>query len=92
MLQQPSSFEEIKVNGKSRQKDPPTLRPGAPTGVSSQVSTSSSRPPPTIKACSSIFSIGEDQLSEFLGSDKVTFASLKENLLKTWGESLVHLG
>ena len=40
-LHWPSGFEEIKVNGKSRPKDPPSIWPGVPSG---QVPKSS---PPT---------------------------------------------
>ena len=46
---------------------------------------------PQKKACSSTRSIEEDQLSKFLSSDKVTFTSLKANLVKNQRESLVHL-
>ena len=88
VLHWPSGFEDIKVNGKSRPKDPPSIWPGVP---SSQTPTASKSQRPTKKACSSTRSIEEDQLSEFLSSDKVTFTSLKENLLKSQGESLVHL-
>ena len=56
---------------------------------SSQVLTSSTPPRPTIKACSSTHSIEEDQISKFLGSHKVKFMSLKENLPKSGKESLV---
>ena len=80
-LHWPSGFEDIKVNGKSRPKDPPSIWPGVP----------SSQTPTASKPCSSTRSIEEDQPSEFLSSDKVTFTSLKENLLKSQGESLVHL-
>ena len=83
----PSGFEKIKVSGKSPPKDPPSIWPGVP---STQVTTSSLPPRPTKKACSSTCSIEEDQLSEFLSSDKVTFISLKENL-KSQREYLVHL-
>ena len=79
-LHWPSGFEDIKVNGKSRPKDPPSIWPGVP----------SSQTPTASKPCSSTRSIEEDQLSEFLSSDKVTFTSLKENL-KNQRESLVHL-
>ena len=50
--------------------------------VYSQVPTSS--PPQRLgkEACSSARSIEEDQLSDFVSSDKITFTSLKENLLK----------
>ena len=78
-LHWPSGFEEIKVNGKSRPKDPPSIWPGVP---SSQVPTSCPPPRPTKKASSSIRSVEEHELSEILSSDKVTFKSLKENLLK----------
>ena len=87
-LHWPPGFEDIQVNGKSRPKDPPSIWPGVP---SSQTRTASKPQRPTKKACSSTRSIEEDQLSEFLSSDKVTFTSLKENLLKSQGESLVHL-
>ena len=43
-LHRPSGFEEIKVNGKSRPKDPPSIWPGVP---SIQVPTSSPPPRPT---------------------------------------------
>ena len=43
-LHWPSGFEEIKVNGISRPKDPPSIWPGVP---SIQVPTSSSPPRPT---------------------------------------------
>ena len=43
-LHWPSGFEEIKVNGKSRPKDPPSIWPGVP---SIQVPTSSPPPRPT---------------------------------------------
>ena len=71
-LHWPSGFEDIKVNGKSRPKDPPSIWPGVP----------SSQTPTASKPCSSTRSIEEDQLSEFLSSDKVTFTSLKDSLLK----------
>ena len=87
-LHWPSGFEDIQVNGKSRPKDPPSIWPGVP---SSQTRTASKPQRPTKKACSSTRSIEEDQLSEFLSSDKVIFTSLKENLLKSLEESLVHL-
>ena len=67
-LHWPPGFEEIKVNGKSRPKDLPSIWPGVPH---SQVPTSSLSPRPTKKkACSSTRSIEEGQLSEFLSSDK----------------------
>ena len=86
-LRWPSGFEEIKVNGKSLPKDQPLIWPGVP---SSQVPTSSPPPRSTKKTCSSTRSIKEDQISEFLSSDKGTFTSLKENL-KNQREYLVHL-
>ena len=46
---------------------------------STQTPTSSTPPRPTTKACSSTRSIEEDQLSDFFGSDKVTFTSLKDD-------------
>ena len=66
-LNWPSGFEEIKVNGKSRPKDPPSIWPGV---TSSQVPTWSP-PRPTKKACSSTRSVEEDQLSGILRSDKL---------------------
>ena len=71
-LHRPSGFEEIKVNGKSRPKDPSSIWPGVP---SSQVTTSSAPPRPTKKACSSTRSSEEDELSEFVSTDKVKFSS-----------------
>ena len=88
VLHWPSGFEEIKVNGKFRPNNPLLIWPGV---ASSQVPISSPPPRPTKKTCSSTRSIEEDQLSEFLSSDKVTFISLKENLLKNQTESLVNL-
>ena len=61
--------------------------PGVP---SSQILTSSPSPRSTKRACSSTLNIEEDQISEFLSSDKGTFTSPKENL-KNQRESLVHL-
>ena len=89
-LHWPSGFEEIKVNGKSRPKYPPS--PPRFSQVYHLVKYQHKPPPPkpTKKACSSTQSIEEDQLLEFLSSDKVRFTSLKENL-KNQGESLVHL-
>ena len=46
---------------------------------STQVPTSSSPPRPTIKTGLSTAIIEENQSSEFLGGDKVTFTSLKES-------------
>ena len=46
---------------------------------STQTPTSSTPPRPTTKACSSTHSIEEDQPSDFFGSDKVTFTSLKDD-------------
>ena len=86
-LHWPSGFEEIKVNGKPRPKEPLSIWPGVP---SSQVPASSPPPQPTKNACSSKRSIEEDLLSEFLSSDKVTFASLKENVPKYQRESSGH--
>ena len=50
--------------------------------VYSQVPTSCPPQRPGKEACSSARSIEEDQLSDFLSSDKIKFTSLKENLLK----------
>ena len=69
------------------QKNRSSILPGEP---SSQVPTSSPIPRPSIKGCSSTRSIEEDQLLEFLGSDKVTFNSFQRNLLNRM-ESLLHL-
>ena len=68
-----------------------TKRPGLDWPDVPSIQVPASSPRPTKKASSSTRSIEEDQLSEFLSSDKVTFTSLKENLLKNQRESLEHL-
>ena len=65
-------------------KDPSSIWPSVP---SSQVTTPSTAPRPTKKACSSTRSIEEDQISEFLSN----VTSLNENVFKNQRESLVYL-
>ena len=61
-LHWPSGFEEIKVNGKSQPKDPPSTWPGV---ASSQVPISSPPLRLTKKACSSTCSIEEINYQSF---------------------------
>lgn len=74
----PSNFDTIKVNGKIRPKNLPSVWPGVP---SSQIPTPSAVQRNIKKTSSTVRNQIADELNAFLELDKINYTNLKESLL-----------
>lgn len=76
----PDNFETVKVRGgKLRPKNPPSIWPT--TIPPSQIPTTSAPKRTTLRTSNSVRNSHSDELEEFLAKDKVTFSTLKDELI-----------
>ena len=79
-LHWPENFETVKVRGgKLRRKNPPSIWPGIPL---SQIPSTSAPERITKRAFSDVRNIQADELTVFLATDKISYPSLKKELLE----------
>ena len=77
-LHWPTGYETVKKKGKLRPKYPPSIWPNVPL---SQIPTPTAAPRTTHYASSSVRNQLEDQLSDHVKADNVTFDVLKDKLI-----------
>ena len=85
----PKCFEKIKVYGKYRQKNPPSVWKSIPKSQTPSI------PPPmrtTKRASSSIRSRQEDEFDSFLEKDETTFEGLHAQLICSKSRDVCYTG
>ena len=74
----PKGYPAIRVHGKVRPRDPPSIFPGVPK---SMIPTQPSKPRPTSKTSLTVRRKKEDELTSLLQKDKISYESLIKNVV-----------